>query len=49
MSPDGFIGEGSSVWHLAQVREPAPIGKNCIIGRGADVGAGAIKGDGGKA
>ena len=46
VSPDALIGEGSSVWHLAQVREQAQIGKNCIIGRGAYIGTGVIMGDG---
>ena len=26
VSPDAVIGEGSSVWHLAQVREKAVLG-----------------------
>lgn len=39
------IGDGSSVWHLAQVREDARIGKNCVIGRGAYVGTGVKMGD----
>ncbi len=34
------IGDGSSVWHLAQVREGAVLGTNCIVGRGAYVGSG---------
>jgi acetyltransferase-like isoleucine patch superfamily enzyme len=38
VSPAATIGDGSSVWHLAQVREGAVLGKNCIIGRGAYVG-----------
>jgi len=39
------IGEGSSIWHLAQVRDLAQLGQNCIIGRGAYIGSGAILGD----
>jgi UDP-2-acetamido-3-amino-2,3-dideoxy-glucuronate N-acetyltransferase len=39
------IGEGSSVWHLAQVREGAVLGENCIVGRGAYVGTGVRMGD----
>ena len=39
------IGDGSSVWHLAQVREDARLGENCIIGRGAYVGTGVTIGD----
>src|ERR1700744_1043144 len=39
------IGAGTRVWHLAQVREDARIGRGCIIGRGAYVGPGVILGD----
>lgn len=39
------IGDGSSVWHLAQVREGAVVGRGCVIGRGAYVGAGVLMGD----
>lgn len=39
------IGDGSAVWHLAQVREHARLGKNCVIGRGAYVGSGVRLGD----
>ena len=39
------IGEGSSVWHLAQVRENAVLGRNCIVGRGAYIGTGVTLGD----
>ncbi|MFJ8044621.1 acyltransferase [Kitasatospora sp. NPDC096147] len=39
------IGEGSTVWHLAQVREDAVVGADCIIGRGAYVGPGVVIGD----
>ncbi|MDO5628710.1 MAG: acyltransferase [Mobilicoccus sp.] len=45
VSDDAVIGEGSSVWHLAQVREKAVLGKNCIVGRGAYVGTGVEMGD----
>jgi len=34
------IGAGTLVWHLAQVREDAVVGQECIIGRGAYVGPG---------
>ncbi len=34
------IGEGSSIWHHAQVREGVKIGTNCIIGKGVYVDAG---------
>jgi acetyltransferase-like isoleucine patch superfamily enzyme len=39
------IGPGSTVWHLAQVREDAVIGAECIIGRGAYIGPGVRIGD----
>jgi acetyltransferase-like isoleucine patch superfamily enzyme len=39
------IGEGSTVWHLAQVRENAVVGANCVIGRGAYIGSGVRLGD----
>lgn len=45
VSPDASIGEGTYIWHLAQVREQARIGRNCIIGRGAYIGTGVIMGD----
>jgi len=45
VSPVATIGDGCSVWHLAQVREGAVLGKNCIIGRGAYVGSGVQMGD----
>jgi acetyltransferase-like isoleucine patch superfamily enzyme len=45
VSDDAKIGAGSSVWHLAQVREHAVLGENCIIGRGAYVGEGVVMGD----
>jgi acetyltransferase-like isoleucine patch superfamily enzyme len=39
------LGEGTSVWHLAQVREGAVLGRSCIVGRGAYVGPGVSMGD----
>jgi acetyltransferase-like isoleucine patch superfamily enzyme len=45
VSPDATLGEGTSVWHLAQVREGAVLGLNCIVGRGAYVGSGVTMGD----
>lgn len=37
VSPEAELGEGTSVWHQAQVRERAVIGKQCIIGKGVYV------------
>lgn len=45
VSPDARIGDGSSIWHLAQVRESASLGKHCIVGRGAYIGTGVTLGD----
>lgn len=39
------IGPRTTVWHLAQVRENARLGADCIVGRGAYVGPGVIIGD----
>jgi UDP-2-acetamido-3-amino-2,3-dideoxy-glucuronate N-acetyltransferase len=39
------LGAGSTIWHLAQVREHAQLGRSCIVGRGAYVGPGVIIGD----
>lgn len=38
--PSAVIGEGSSIWHLAQVRERATLGHEVTVGRGAYIGAG---------
>ena len=45
VAEDAQIGEGTSVWHLAQIREGAVIGRNCTIGRGAYVGTRVRVGD----
>ncbi|MGO4230582.1 acyltransferase [Arthrobacter sp. YAF34] len=39
------IGEGTRIWHLAQIREDAALGMNCNVGRGAYVGPGVRVGD----
>lgn len=39
------IGAGTRVWHLAQVREDAVVGSECVIGRGAYLGPGVVVGD----
>lgn len=44
VDPSAVIGEGSQVWHLAQVREYARLGPGCILGRGAYIGPGVILG-----
>ena len=45
VADSAVLGEGTSVWHLAQIREDARLGAGCIIGRGAYVGAGVVLGD----
>jgi UDP-2-acetamido-3-amino-2,3-dideoxy-glucuronate N-acetyltransferase len=42
------LGTGTTVWHLAQVREDARLGCNCVVGRGAYVGPGVRIGDNAK-
>ena len=39
------LGPGTTVWHLAQIREGAVLGSECIVGRGAYVGPGVIIGN----
>ena len=34
VSPEARIGEGTRIWHQAQVREGVVIGDNCIVGKG---------------
>jgi len=45
VSDKAVIGDGSKIWHLAQVREQAELGVNCIVGRGAYIGTGVKMGD----
>ena len=42
---DAFLGAGTQVWNLVQVRERARIGAECVIGRGAYIGPGVSVGD----
>jgi UDP-2-acetamido-3-amino-2,3-dideoxy-glucuronate N-acetyltransferase len=37
VSPLAEIGAGTRIWHQAQVRERARIGRNCILGKGSYV------------
>lgn len=39
------LGDGTTVWELAQVREDARLGEQCVVGRGAYVGSGVQVGD----
>jgi acetyltransferase-like isoleucine patch superfamily enzyme len=45
ISDKAVIGEGTSIWHQAQVRENAHIGENCILGRGVYLDAGVMVGN----
>lgn len=45
VSDQAELGEGTKVWHLAQVREGATLGPNCVVGRGAYVGTGVHIGE----
>jgi UDP-2-acetamido-3-amino-2,3-dideoxy-glucuronate N-acetyltransferase len=40
VDPRAHLGQGTAVWHLAQIRENAEIGVGCTIGRGAYIGPG---------
>ncbi len=40
VAASAHLGEDTSIWHLAQVREDAVIGAGCVIGRGAYIGSG---------
>ncbi|HYP41408.1 MAG TPA: acyltransferase [Chloroflexia bacterium] len=45
VSPRATLGPGTKVWHQAQVREGAVLGRNCILGKGAYVDFGVQIGD----
>lgn len=45
MDDDVQVGDGSSIWHLAQVRRGARIGQNVVVGRGAYIGTDVRVGD----
>ncbi|GIG20170.1 acetylglucosamine-1-phosphate uridylyltransferase [Cellulomonas chitinilytica] len=40
VDPTATVGDGSAIWHLAQIRDRASIGQDCIVGRGAYIGSG---------
>lgn len=42
---DVKIGEGSKIWHFAQVRQGSKIGKNCIIGKSVFIDVASEIGD----
>jgi acetyltransferase-like isoleucine patch superfamily enzyme len=45
VDPHAVLGAGTTVWHLAQIRENARLGTGCIVGRGAYIGPGVLIGD----
>ena len=45
VDPAAQLGRGTRIWHLAQVREGAVVGQDCIVGRGAYLGPGVRVGD----
>ena len=45
VSSEASVGEGTSIWHWAQVREGARIGSNCNIGKDVDIDVDVIIGD----
>lgn len=45
VAASAHIAEGTKVWHYAQIREDASIGRNCIVGRGAYIGSGVEVGE----
>lgn len=46
VAADASLGEGTRVWHQAQVREGARLGRDCVLGKGAYVDVGVVLGDG---
>jgi acetyltransferase-like isoleucine patch superfamily enzyme len=45
VDPSALVGDGSTIWHLAQVRDGARIGEQVTVGRGAYIGSGVAVGD----
>ena len=45
VDPTAELGDGTTIWHLAQVREGARLGDGCVLGRGGYVGPGVRIGD----
>ena len=44
VSKDASVGDGTQIWHQAQVREGARIGKHCRIGKGVYIDANVVVG-----
>lgn len=45
VAADARVGERSSIWHYAQIREGAQLGTDCVVGRGAYIGSGVRLGN----
>jgi UDP-2-acetamido-3-amino-2,3-dideoxy-glucuronate N-acetyltransferase len=45
VSPHATIGDGTQIWHEAQVREGARIGRECILGKGVYIDTNVTVGD----
>lgn len=45
VADSAVLGDGTVVWHLAQVREDAVLGRSCVVGRGAYIGSGVRVGE----
>ncbi len=43
---NAVIGDGTSIWHLAQVRTGARVGSGCIVGKDAYIDTEVVVGDG---
>lgn len=40
-----IVGEGTRIWHYAQVRKDARVGRDCVIGKSAFIDAHVVVGD----
>lgn len=45
VSPQAVVGEGTSIWHWAQVRERARIGARCNVGKDVYIDMDVVVGD----
>jgi acetyltransferase-like isoleucine patch superfamily enzyme len=45
VSPKATVGDGTQVWHQAQVREGARVGKHCRLGKGVYIDTNVTVGD----
>lgn len=45
VEPDAVVGDGTRVWHQAQIRAGASVGRYCVLGKNVYVDAGARIGD----